>query len=242
MKTKLPIIFTLLAFSLLAVVVDGQVRPSVKRPVAGDSSGLYFKDSRGVYTFVPRDCGFLGCLGTPDRRSDSVKYQKIPYADPNSFKILIDSRESSGYVLARDRRHVFYGGEYVPTGDVNSLKLFGAYAKDKNNLYYRGAIYRGIDIASARMIGWSFILDRNGLYVANSDPPRKAELIDISSFEVLSSSRTPRIYFAQDKNFYYYSNGGTHLVDPKSETRQFKKLGCHYYSFRGQIFYSVYRL
>lgn len=242
MKTKLLIVALLLALGILTGLVYGQARRSVKQPVAGDSSGLYFKDARGVYTFIPRDCGFLGCFG-PDRRSDSLKYKKIAYADANSFKILIDSRESSGYILARDRTHVFYGGEYVPSGDVNSLKLFGSYAKDKNNLYYAGSIYSGIDVATARMIGRDFILDRNGLYVANSDPPRKADLIDLASFEFFTPMRrwVNRDYFAQDKNFYYYSSGGT-FVDPKSETQDFKKLGCHYYSFRGQIFYSVYRL
>lgn len=243
MKKTPSVVLIALVIGLLLVTVHSQTRRSVKRPVEGDSSGLYYKDAQGVYTFVPRDCGFLGC-GGPDQRSESQKFQRIALADPGSFRILIDSRESSGDILARDRTHVFYGGQYVPTADVNSLRVFGSYAKDDKQLYYRGVVFTGIDISTASIMGRDFISDRNGLYIANAVPPRKADLIDVPTFELLSQIRRAdnRDYFAQDKNFYYYSGGGGYLVDPKPEAREFKKLGCGYYSFYNQIYFSVYRI
>ncbi len=239
---KKPLLFLLLTLAILILTVYSRPQRSVKVRVEGDSSGLYYKDAYGVYTFVPRDCGFLGCFG-PDLRLESQKYRRIAHADPGSFRILLDFHESSGDILARDRTHVFYGGEYVPSGDVNSLALFGTYAKDKNNLYYQGVKFTGIDISTARIIFRDFIRDRNGLYIANAVPPRKADLIDLPTFELTSrADSSNRVYFAQDKNFIYYSSGGTYRVEAKPEARDFRKLGCGYYSFGGQIYYSLYRL
>ena len=244
-KSLVAIISSAITFVVL-LSAYGQRGVSNKQRVANDSSGLYFKDKRGVYIFVPRDCGFFVCIG-PDLRSEAEKYQKIPLADPNTFRILIDPQgpgRLSSETLARDHIHVFYGGEYVPTADVNSLKVFGSYAKDKNNLYYSGQIITGIDIQTVKILGMNFLSDRNGLYVANAIPPRKAVLVDYPSFQMgrPAPEVKGRDYFAQDKNFYYYSDGGTYLVDSKPNTQDFKKLGCGYYFFQGQMFYSLYQL
>jgi len=47
---------------------------------------------------------------------------------------------------------------------------------------------------------------------------------------------------AEDRNFYYYSNGGSYRVDSKPGVEDFKKLGCGYYHFKGRIFHSVYQI
>jgi hypothetical protein len=219
---------------------------SPKQRVANDSSGLYFKDRDGVYIFNPRDCGFLGCIG-PDTRPEPEKYRKIPEADVDSFQILIDPKgefASSGQILARDRSHIFYGGEYVPTGDLNTLQVLEGYAKDRTNLYYRGLVITSLDTGSVRLIGADFIADRDGLYLANSNQPRKAALLDYQTFKFLPRplNLKSRNYVAEDKNFYYYSDGGSYRVDSKPNANDFKKLGCGYYYFGGRIFHSVYEL
>ena len=247
MKTK-PMVVIILSviITLLLTAAYAQRQATTKQRVAKDSSGLYFKDKRGVYIFAPRDCGFLGCIG-PDLRSEAQKYRRIPHADPNTFQILIDPKgfyASSGNILARDSEHIFYGGHYVPTGDVSSLKVLGSYAKDKNNLYYAGQVITGIDIQTVKILGMNFISDRRGLYVANGNPPRKATLVDYPTFDLRHPVQVVkgRDYFAQDKHFYYYSDGGSYRVDSKPGTQDFKKLGCGYYYFQGQIFHSLYQL
>lgn len=229
---------------MLAVVGAITQSSRGKRPVANDSSGLYFKDRFGVYVFIPRDCGFLGCIG-PDVRL--VKYRRIARADPHSFQILIPLKgdaSSTATILARDRKHVFYGGEYIPTGDVSTLEVLGAYGKDKNNLYLGGLVIRGTDTGTVKVLGHGFIADRNGLYQAVSSPPRPVALVDSPTFKVppRGMSLNGRDYVAEDKNFYYWSDGGTYRVDNKPGTKDFKKIGCGYYHFEGKVFYSVYQL
>lgn len=242
MKTLLVVI--ILAGVMLFVVGAITQSNRGKRPVANDSSGLYFKDRFGVYVYIPRNCGFLGCIG-PDIRL--VKYRKIQHADPDSFQILLPSKgvaSSSRTILARDRKHVFYGGEYVPTGDVSTLEVLGEYGKDKNNLYFGGLVIRGIDTGTVKVLGREFIADRNGLYQAVSSPPKQVALVDLPTFKILprGMSLNGRDYVAEDKNFYYRSDGGTYRADSKPGTKDFKGLGCGYYYFGGKVFYSVYQL
>lgn len=232
------------ALALVAFGVYGQAARGAKRRVPNDPTGLYFKDRFGVYVYVPRGCGFLGCFG-PDLRL--VKYEKIPRADPKTFEILSPPaglEANSGEVLARDRRHVFYGGRYVPTGDVSTLRVLDGYAKDKNNVYLHGMVIKGLDTDTARVLGRRFIADRGGLYVGNASPPRRFALADRPTFKMLppTPAASGKYYVAEDKNFYYYDNGGSFLVESKPGVEDFKKLGCGYYYFKGRIFHSVYQV
>src|SRR6202008_3913987 len=132
---------------------------------------------------------------------------RIPHADPNTFQILIDSRNSRG-VLARDQNHIFYGGEYVPDGDPATLRIFGDYAKDKLHLYHGGGVISGIDIATARVLGMDFVRDQYGLYIANGNPPRIPGLLDAASFRLEYRRESGRDYLGEDKNFRIFSDGG----------------------------------
>jgi hypothetical protein len=244
---KHPIISTLLLIITVIILVIGGAAywNGIKEPVPNDSSVLYFRDWAGVYLYVPRDCGFLMCIG-PDLRL--TRYRRIPNADPKTFRILLDpdyEYSNTGEILARDEKHVFYGGKYEPTGDVNTLVVHGNYAKDKNNLYFRGQVIRGLDTPTAQLSGDDFISDKNGLYVGVSSPLNRAALADRPTFKFLSKSRTVdgRRYFAEDKNFYYYeANGGEYEVESKPGVKDFKDLGCRYYYFDGKIFYMIYEI
>ena len=233
--------------SALFLILD-KIALGTKERVPNDSSGLYFRDSRHVYIYIPRDCGFMGCWG-PDLRLQWQKYEELKPADAVTFRIVIDPKygenENTGYVLAHDASHVFYGGRYVPTGDLRSLQVFDRYGKDNHNLYFRGMVITGIDMASVKILGMDFIVDRTGLYVGNSVPPRRAALIDASTFQIhrISTAAQSRPYFAEDKNFYFYNGaGGGYFADRKPENSDFKKLGCGYSLFRGRVFYSIYDL
>lgn len=242
MKRKLLFVVALLIGLTLILVGAYAQMNSTKEPVANDTTGLYFKDRFGVYMSIPRDCGFLGCIG-PDLRL--FKYRRIANADPKTFQILISLRDSNtSETLARDRNHVFYGGEYVPTGDVSTLQVLGEYAKDKNNLYFQGVVMPGLDTSTVQVLGLDIIADRNGLYRANSSPPRKLALVDRPTFKILPRMMrlNDKYYFAEDKNFDYYNDGGGYLVDSKPDTKDFRKLGCGYYYFGGQLYYELYLL
>src|SRR5437773_4102836 len=245
-KKKLLIVAASVLCVTGVLAVFGQRLTSRKEGVPNDSYGLYYRDSNGVYLREPRDCGWLGCFGA-DLRSEAGQYKKIRFADPKTFQILQEPTRDgsdSGEILARDATHLFYGGEYVPSGDVQTLKVFGSHAKDKNNLYFHGMVINGIDIPSANLLGRDFITDKRGLYVANSVPPRKAALIDAPTFQIFTSisSVKGKDYFAEDKYFHFYSHGGTYAADPKPNTADFKTLGCDYYLFQGRVFYSIYEL
>lgn len=240
--STLLVVICVASLTVVAFVVYGQAARGAKRRVPNDATGLYFRDRFGVYVYIPRDCGFLGCIG-PDLRL--LKYERIPRADPKTFEILTSPagpEVNSGEVLARDRRHVFYGGRYVPTGDVRTLRVLDGYAKDKNNLYLHGMVIAGLDTDTARVLGRRFIADRDGLYVGNASPPRRFALADRTTFKMLPPTRAAdgKYYVAEDKNFYYYDDGGSYLVESKPDTEDFKKLGCGYYYFKGRIFHTVY--
>ena len=207
-------------------------------PVENDKSGLYFKNRLGVYVLYPRDCGFLGCIG-PDLRP--FKHGPMRFADPATFQILFQG-DDSYTILARDREHVFWGGEYVPTGDVSTLRLFDGYATDKNNLYFNGAI-SGVDTAQLRHVGGPFFSDTGGLFLARSSPPTRMEFADPDTFGFYASPvrSNGRYYEAEDKNFRYYRDPD-YRVDAKPGVEGFEKLGCGYYRFQGQIFYGLQRL
>lgn len=240
MKTNHLFIIVPIAALLLipSIYVLPQVMP--KTPIKNGGTHGYYKDSFGVYIYQGRSGGFIGESG-PDLRI--FKYRRISKADPETFQIL-QLGDSTGTVLARDKNHVFYRGEYVPTGDVNSLELFNEYAKDKNNVYFRGMILTGLDTATFENLGNGFIKDRNGLYLPNSSPPRKIDLVDAETLKLRSEVKfeNDRMIAAEDKNFIYYSNGGSYLVKPKPNVTNFQKLGCGYYLFERKVYYTVYQL
>jgi hypothetical protein len=252
---KHPIISTLLLIITVIILVIGGAAywNGIKERVPNDRSGLYFRDWTGVYIYVPRGSGFLMCNG-PDMRL--TRYRKIPNAAPKTFRILFDSEyrysklgeieiSNSGEILARDEKHVFYGGDYIPTGDVNTLEVHGNYAKDKNNLYFRGQVIPGLEAPTVQLSGDDFNSDTNGPGFGIFRPLNGASLADRTTFEYLSKERTVdgRRYFAEDKNFVYYeANGGEYGVGSKPGVKDFKDLGCRYYYFDGKIFYMIYEI
>jgi hypothetical protein len=251
---KHPIIATLLLILtvIILVIAGAAFWNGIKEPVPNDRSGLYFRDWTGVYIYVPRGCGFL-CIG-PDLRL--TRYRKIPNADPKTFRILYDSEyriskfgeieiSISGEVLARDEKHVFYGGNYIPTGDVNTLEVHSNYAKDKNNLYSRGQVIPGSAAPTAQISDDDPITATNGADFSIFSPLSGPSLADRPTFKRLSKGREVgrRSYFAENKNFYYYEvNGGEIGVESKPGVKDFKDLGCRYYYFAGKIYHRIHEI
>lgn len=212
--------------------------------VEGDCTHLYYKNWSGVFIHQPRDCGFIGCFG-PDL--DFLRYERLWGASPATFRI-IHCGGNTGDVLATDKNSVFYGGKKVTDGDSGSIEVVtsGAvtYVKDKNNIYLHGSISRNKEEWEGLFLNQVFLLRKDGLYIAdNTAKPTKLELPDYQTFKLIGYQRVNnKTYIAEDKNFYFEPNGGSFLVDPKHETKNFVKLGCGYYKFEDRIFYSLYEI
>lgn len=214
-------------------------------PVENDCTHLYEKNWSGVFIYNSPGCGWIGCFG-PDFL-DFLYYERLWGASPATFKIILCGGDTGG-VLAVDKDSVFYGGKRVPNGDPDSIEIVtsGAqtYAKDKNNIYIKGAATENKGQWDGVFLDRSFLLKEDGLYIADrTDQPTKLELPDSQTFKLIGYTRiNNKIYIAEDKNFYFEPNGGTYLPDPKPDTKGFDKLGCDYYRFENRLFYTLYEL
>ena len=143
----------------------------------------------------------------------------------------------------------FNGGKRVADGDVKTLEVVIrgviTYGKDSNNLYLRGTITKNKEDWEGIFLNNYFLLNNRSLFAYNNtQKPTKLELPDPSTFQVFDvEKRIEQKYFAaEDKNFFYINNGGSYLVEPKPEVKDFTKLGCGYYKFENRIYYSLFLL
>jgi hypothetical protein len=217
---------------------------AAKEPLANDTTGLYYKDERGVYLQSPRTCEkIVGCFG-------GNSYSQLRGADPKTFEILTIGAHT-GTVLARDKRHVFYGRELVPNGDPATLQVFGSYdaykpavyyAKDRNNIYYNGSLVQGMDVATFEHLGGWLVKDKHGVYFepggGRESFPTKADLIDPATFQVFHGQAANPSVASQDVNFTFSTE--YRIVDVRTMDPSFKRFGCDYIEFRGNIYYTIY--
>jgi len=244
---------TFLVIAILAIISDGMIYAGMsKEPVPG-SKGRYYKDSSGVYVFIPRDCSFLPCMG-PDLRLK--KYKKIPKADPDSFEVVRTGRDARD-IVARDKDSVFYGDEWISNGNPMTLEVFASYAKDDQNIYIDGHWIHRLHTESFEHLGGDFVKDKNGIYSIRFLPPTKLDIVDVQSFKLLeepkelssmdnlvfptySSYETSKVnIIAQDKNLVYVqvSGLGYHVLSSIREEEPFELLGCDYFRYKGKVFH-----
>ncbi len=123
-----------------------------------------------------------------DMSSVYYRYDKIPEADPATFKHI-----GSGYYA--DRNRAYWSGVPIPDADAATFAVLGNsfVAKDKNRAYRSGEILEGFDVASLELIlhneaGFQIISDKNGFHVNHMTFPRskvgKAEIIDNRTVKV----------------------------------------------------------
>ncbi|MDQ6786533.1 MAG: DKNYY domain-containing protein [Acidobacteriota bacterium] len=217
-------------------------------PVENDTSHLYYKNRVGVYIYHPRDCGFIGCIGPDLKFLEFFRYERIGGAKPDSFHIVY-SGSNTGDILAADKTNVFYGGKRIADGDVKTLEVVtrGAvtYGKDSSNLYLRGTVTKNKEEWEGVFLNGYFLINSRGLFAYNNtQKPSKLDLPDASTFQVFKEQKRigQEYSAAEDKNFFYINNGGSYLVEPKPEVRNFMKLGCGYYKFENRIYYSLFLL
>lgn len=221
-----------------------------KRPVENDPSGLYYQNRFGVYIGIPCSSGFISLedLGL-DRPSVKKtrgfsEYKQVIDADPQTFQILKGS-SSSRSILGKDKNFVFYGGEVVPGGDVNSLQVFDTFARDRKYIYFGGYSITRLDVETFQHLVQTLVSDKNGLYAVYSAVPRKIDLIDRETFKGFSEIRfdNNRNYIGEDKNFnYYFAAKHEYLAEPKPGLENYKELGCGYFFFHDRIFHTVFQL
>ncbi len=86
---------------------------------------------------------------TKDKNSVYFLTKSIDDADPVIFEILGEDNIHMG-VYARDSRYVYYGIKKIESADPASFVVMpdDNYAKDKNNVYYRGRVVEQADITT----------------------------------------------------------------------------------------------
>ena len=144
-------------------------------------------------------------------------------ASPFSFKFVGDFSyslspdRSTANDIYRDNYHVIYQGKVIWDGDVDSLKLFDGYAKDKNHVYFLGYISKRLDPETFELLGCGFWRDKHGVYNQFVGYDRPVPEIDKDTFEIRNprecSSEVP--YTAKDKYRFYKSDGahGFRIID-----------------------------
>ena len=102
---------------------------------------------------------------------------KINSANPASFELL-------GHSYSKDTQHVYFESQQVAGADPQTFALFkenehslGAtvYAGDKNGIYINEKAFKGVDMATFKILNEKYTLDKNGVYfhmkkVKNADP------------------------------------------------------------------------
>jgi len=112
-----------------------------------NKNGLLFKDNKGVYYFGREQA------------------QKIQNADINSFEEV--SKE-----YYRDKNNVYYYDNYdgdvkkVKGADAKTFEVIDGYAlgRDKNAVYDRGKLIKGLDPVTFEDLNGDFYKDKNGVY------------------------------------------------------------------------------
>ena len=95
------------------------------------------------------------------------------------------------------------------------------YAKDKNNVYMYGSVFKDLDTSTFELLGCGFFRDVSNVYnnfYENGNKP--LNFIDKDSFEMVDTrgkacNLVP--YVAKDKNNFYQSDSyGVRIVEPNN--------------------------
>lgn len=123
--------------------------------------------------------------------------------------VLIGFNLFSSYEIRTGKVHYipepFEDNEVILEGiDLSSFKIFYNYAKDKNNVYYKGFIIVGADAKSFKEVSFDYAKDKNFVYYGSMI----LDKADSKTFKVLNNS-----CFAKDKKNIYFLNEILENVD-----------------------------
>ena len=95
-------------------------------------------------------------------------YKKVDNADFDSFSVykssIYDAMVFSDY--ARDKNNIFYAGKLWKVPDYDSFQFLGeSYSKDKNNIYYSGKKIKGANMETFIIINWDYAKDKKYVYL-----------------------------------------------------------------------------
>lgn len=102
---------------------------------------------------------------------------RINGADPAGFELL-------GHGYSKDAQHVYFESGQVAGADPQTFVLFEenehslgstVYARDKNGIYINETAFKGVDVATFKILNEKYTMDKNGVYfqmkkVRNADP------------------------------------------------------------------------
>ena len=94
--------------------------------------------------------------------------KKVEDADFDSFIVYKSSVYYSMVFsdYAKDKNNIFYAGKLWKVPDYNSFQFLGeSYSRDKDNIYYSGKKIRGADLETFRIINWAYAKDKKYVYL-----------------------------------------------------------------------------
>mgnify|MGYP003458616542 FL=1 len=111
---------------------------------------------------------------------------------------------SGRFEYAKDKNNVYYKGIKMPGADPATIEGMGLFAKDKNSVYYKGNQIKDADPSTIKVSGL-YSKDKNNVYFEDI----KIIGVDKETFEVFSYDyeamipQTGYAYFAKDSNNVY---------------------------------------
>jgi hypothetical protein len=135
--------------------------------------------------------------------------KKIKDVDMSSFELL-DDPENSGLYF-RDKKNIYFSGKKLKKADALTFQfLSSGYTKDKENVYYRGVIYRKAgkrrykaDAETFKVLEKNYAKDKKNVYYGYYNKLLRS---DPETFAVYKTEKKldGKDYDAEDKNAYYY--------------------------------------
>ena len=105
---------------------------------------------------------------------------RVENVDFNTFEII--SRRGDTAQYAKDRRHVYRGGNVLEGRDVKTFEVYGFwYTRDKNNIYYDDEIMDGVDKNSFEYIENHYAQDSHSIFFAG----KVMEGVNMKDFQVV---------------------------------------------------------
>lgn len=186
---------------------DGVSFEALSEYDAKDRSSVYFCDTQ-------RDSKEYWSI----RRNRIVK---VAQADPATYRLI-------GSDFARDKAHVFYGGQLVPVKDAASFEVLEyGFTKDRIRAYHKLVEISGSDGATFVALNLHYAKDKSRVYFARLTETGVIKNADVESFKVLDDG------YATDRLQAYH--GGAVISRDNAASLEYLSMG--YAKTARQVFY-----
>ncbi|PIR99731.1 hypothetical protein COT86_02350 [Candidatus Collierbacteria bacterium CG10_big_fil_rev_8_21_14_0_10_43_36] len=180
----------------------------------------------GLYMRGFRDCGdwLFSTCNTPDA-FPFLRDRIVKGANPDSFVFVGSYSKPSDWSqssdIYKDIKHIIIGDEIISGSDPQSIQIMDGYAKDKDNVYMYGSVFRDLDTSTFEFLSCGFFRDTSNVYnIFYENGKKPLNFIDKNSFEMVdrngkACNLVP--YVAKDKNSLYQSDAsGVRIVGSNS--------------------------